>query len=129
MKARRYDRETDFSHIKAWGDEWGAEYIKEQFPTVGYIVDGVAAYFLYCTDSSVCWLENLISKRGIDEKTRENALNMIFDAILEEARELGYKIAYATTDNVAVAKRAKEHGAFLKVNQILLTKDLTTRTQ
>src|ERR1044072_570229 len=106
MKARRYDRESDFPQIKAWGEEWGADYNADQFPTVGFIVDGVAAYFLYSTDSTVCWLENMIAKRGIDERTRESALNLIIDAIINEARELGFEVANATTNNVMVAKRA-----------------------
>ncbi len=119
----------DFDQIAAWGAEWGAEYREDQFPLTGFIVDGVAAYFLYQTDSSICWLENMIARRGVHEDTKNFALELLIDAILKEASELGFTLAYATTDVISVAKRAKEHGAIIRPGQILLTKDLTSRTQ
>ncbi len=128
MKARRYER-SDFADLKLWGEEWGAEYREDQFPLNGFIVEGIAAYFLYSTDSSVCWLENMIARRGIKESVRNEALELLIDAILKEASDLGFTVAYATTDIVSVAKRAKEHGAIIRPAQILLTKDLTSRTQ
>jgi hypothetical protein len=129
VKVRKYDPANDFDQIKEWGAEWGAEYLEDQFPMTGFIIDGVAAYFLYSTDSSVCWLENMVAKRGVDELTRDRALTLLVDAILLEAVAKGFTVAYATTDNIPVAKRAKEHGAIVRAGQILLTKDLTTRTQ
>lgn len=128
MIARKYEPD-DFDELAKWGAEWGAEYREDQFPHIGFIVEGVAAYFLYQTDSSVCWLENMIAKRGVSENVRTQALELLIDAILKEASELGFSVAYATTDNIPVAKRAKEHGATIRPGQLLLTKDLTTRTQ
>jgi hypothetical protein len=128
VTVRKYQPE-DFAQIKEWASDWGSVYDEGQFPVHGFIVDGIAAYFLYQTDSTVCWLENMISKRGIDEKTRNQALELLTDAILKEAADLGFTVAYATTNVVSVAKRAKENGAMVKPNQILLIKDLTYRTQ
>ncbi len=128
LKVRRYSLE-DFDQVKSWGAGWGSSYNKDQFPLTGFIVDDVAAYFLYQTDSTACWLENLVSKRGVDEKIRNQALALLVDAILHEAKEMGFTVAYATTDSVSVAKRAKEQGAIVKAGQILLIKDLTYRTQ
>ncbi len=127
MICRRYKPE-DFTQIKEWGEKWDAEYNEDQFPSVGFIVDGVAAYFLYSTDSSVCWLENMVSNRGIDEKTRDQALGLLIDAILKEAKTLGYHVAYAATIYVTIAKRAKLANATIQPG-FLITKDLTNRTQ
>lgn len=128
MTVRRYEPE-DFEQIREWGRQWGAEYVEEQFPMTGFIIDGIAAYFLYSTDSSACWLENMIMKRGIDEATKEEALGLLIDEIIKEAQFLGFTIAYATTGIISVVKRAKENGAVIQAAQFLLTKDLTTRTQ
>lgn len=128
MTVRKYEPE-DFEQIQEWGAQWGAVYNEDQFPITGFIVDGIAAYFLYQTDSSICWLENMISSRGVDPVTKNKALELLTDAILNEAYELGFEIAYATTNLVSVAKRAKEQGAIVKAGQILLIKDLTNRTQ
>lgn len=124
MIVRRYE-DKDFEQIREWGLQWGADYDEDQFPHIGFIIDGVAAYFLYQTDSSICWLENMIAKRGIDQALKSKALDLLVDAIILEAKELGFTVAYATTDIVSVAKRAKENGAFIKPAQILITKDLT----
>jgi hypothetical protein len=124
MKVRPYE-EKDFAQLREWGEEWGETYNEDQFPKVGFIVDGVAAYFLYQTDSCVCWLECLISKKDADKMAKARALDLLVDAILKEATELGYTVAYATTDNLSVAKRARQNGAAIKINQFLLIKDLT----
>lgn len=129
MTVRKYEPQNDFAQIKEWGREWGYEYKEDQFPLTGFIVDGVAAYFLYQTDSSVCWLENMVSKRGIDSKTKDHALGLLVAAILNEAAALGYTVAYATTGHIPVLKRAKEAGAIIRPGQCLLVKDLTNQTQ
>lgn len=128
MKVRRYEAK-DFEQVREWGRGWGSEYREDQFPGTGFIVDGVAAYFLYQTDSSVCWLENLITVRGVDASVKDRALNLLIEAILDEAKALGYTIAYATTDINTVAKRAREGGAGVKPYQFLITKNLITQLQ
>lgn len=124
MICRRYE-ENDFPQVREWGNQWGANYQEHQFPQTGFIVDGVAAYFLYSTDSEVCWLENLICRKDVDSMTKSRALHLLTTACLKEAKEQGFKVAYATTDNVKVAQRAREMGATVSGNQFLITKDLT----
>lgn len=127
MQVRRYHI-NDFDQIQKWAEAWHTSYSKEQFPSVGFIVDGIAAYFLYQTDSEVCFLENLISNREVDQKIRHIAIEMIIDAILKEAKEHGFKVAYATTNIPSVIVRAIEHGAKADFKQTLLTKNLNDPT-
>lgn len=124
MTVRPYEPK-DFEQIKEWGKSYGAEYREHQFPKIGFIVDGIAAYFLYSTDSSVCFLENMVAKKDVDQGEKNKALELICDAILKEAADQGFKVAHATTNNYAVAKRAREYGASVEVGHLLLTKDLT----
>lgn len=128
MNVRLYQPE-DFPQIKKWGDEWGADYQEDQLPNTGFIIDGVAAYFLYSTDSSVCWLENMISKRDLEKAVRSRACDLLIDHALRAAAEMGFSIAYATTDNTSMAKRARTFGALVKPAQLLIVKDLTKHTQ
>lgn len=124
MIVRRYEPK-DFDQIKEWGQQWGVTYDEDQFPNVGFIIDGIGAYFLYQTDSTVCWLENMVTKRGVDPETKRKALDLLVDAILTEAKAQGFAVAYATTDIISVAKRARENGAGIRPAQFLITKDLT----
>jgi hypothetical protein len=121
MTVRPYEP-RDFPQVEAWGKEYGTEYREHQFPKTGFIVDGVAAYFLYSTDSSCCWVENMIANKHVSKETRDEALDLIIQAILTEAEKLGFKIAYATTDLVPVMVRAIEYGAIIKPLQVLITK-------
>lgn len=128
VEARRY-HPRDWDLIKSWGAEWGAEYEEALFPTVGFLVENIAAYFLYQTDSNVCYLENLISKKSASAEEKSQAFKLLIDAILKEAADLGFTVAYATTNIIPVMLLAKEHGAEIRPGQCLLIKDLTTHQQ
>ena len=128
MIVRRYEIE-DFKQIRLWGEQWGAVYNEEQFPNTGFIIDGVAAYFLYSTDSTVCWLENMVSRKGLEKAVRSRACDLLIDAAFNEAIAQGFSVAYATTDLISMAKRARAFGAQIKPQQFLITKDLTKFTQ
>ena len=134
MIARPYEPK-DFETIKAWGKAWGSDYDEAQFPKHGFIVDDLCAYFIYTTDSSICFLENLVRNpevgKGINERLgtlidRGKALDLVIKACYNKARELGFTVAYATTNVISAAKRAKEHGAQASPLCVLLTKDLQT---
>lgn len=124
MKVKRFEP-TDFKELAGWGKAWGGEYSEELFPKTGFIVPGVAAFFLYATDSKVCYLENLVCNPGRPRCERDQALSLITEALLKEAKEQGFKTAYACTNIGAVIERALLMGATLKTNHALLTKDLS----
>lgn len=124
MQARRFESK-DFAQIKAWAKEYGAEYDEKLFPKTGFIVDGVAAYFLYATDSHVCFLENLIANPKASRDDRDAGIDLVLRETLKEAKERGFHVAYATTDNPKVVVRAMLFGAKAQPKQVLLTKNLT----
>jgi len=116
--------DDDFPEIAEWGRRWGAKYSADQFPKVGFIVPGLAAYFLYQTDSTICFMENLISNREADPKQRAQAVDLVTMAIISSAQMLGYRVAYATTDVATVVVRALAQGAQARSKQTLLIKNL-----
>lgn len=120
---RRYEP-TDFPEIESWGKQWDIKFDEAAIPPKGYIVPGVAAYFLFETPSTTCFLENMVSNREVDKEIVHKALDLITEAILKEAKELGFTRAIATTDNSAVVLRAVKSGAKAHANQVLLNKTL-----
>lgn len=123
MIARLYEPK-DFEQIQVWAKHRGTEYTESQFPKVGFIVDGYAAYFLYQTDSTVCFLENLIANPLTEGSDRCEAIDLVVDAVISEAKALGFTVAYATSGLPAVIFRGLRHGAQPQTNQVLLTKKL-----
>lgn len=124
MIVRRFEPK-DFEALKNWGSQWGANYEEHQFPKTGFIVDGIAAFFLYSSDSSVCWLENLVANKSADKTQKKEALNLLITAAFAEAKRLGFKVAYAASDLMVMAQHANNHGAKVKPFHFLITKDLT----
>lgn len=124
MNVRRYKSE-DFKQISQWAERRGESYQADLLPPTGFIVDNVAAYFLYSTPSRVCFLENMIANPDSDPAERSEALSMIVDAILSEAKERGFQVAYACTNIPAVVQRALTAGATFKPKYVLLTKNLS----
>lgn len=123
MIVRKFEAK-DFDQIQEWAKQWGSEYKPSQLPKTGFIVDGIAAYFIYKTDSSVCFLEGLISNKEVSEEQKDGAILAIVEATLKHAAELGFDVAYATTDNQSVVFRAMQFGAKAEPRQVLLTKRL-----
>lgn len=111
MEVRKYDKTQDFEAIKAWGKQWGADYDVDLFPPTGYIVPGIAAYFIYYTDSKVVWLENMVCNKEVPKEQREVAIEQVVTAVLKEVNSKGYKVAYANTSNRIVIDRAIKHNA------------------
>lgn len=120
MKARKY-QDSDFEQIQAWGKAWGADYDKDLFPPLGFIVPGVCAYFIYETPSKVCWLENMVKNPEVPKELSDIALELVVTEVLREVYSLGYKVCYATTDSDVVIERALKHNAKALKHQTLLS--------
>jgi len=120
---RKYDP-LDFRQIQTWAQMWGTTYSCDYIPKIGFIVDGVAAYFLYETGTKLCFMENLISNKDADKIIVSKAVDEIIIALLNEAKELGYEVAYACTDNPSVITRALLTGANVKSKYALIQKSL-----
>lgn len=122
MVVRKYE-DGDFNQVSQWAESgWGKKYRAEQFPKTGFIVDDFAAIFLYSTDSTVCFIENLITNKETNVRERHDAIEMLLAAIFLEAKELGFEIAYATTGISPVIARALRHRCEIKTKQTLLIK-------
>jgi hypothetical protein len=125
MIVRNYEP-SDFETVKGWAQAgYDTEYTAEQFPKTGFIVPDIAALFLYSTDSTVCFLENMISNREADKEEKSKALDLLISKAFSAAKEKGFSVAYATTGNLSVIVRAMKHGAHMETKQVLLTKNLS----
>ncbi len=120
MTARKVNLDEDYAQIASWAELRETRYDKRLFPPTGYIVDGVAAYFAYYTESGCVWLENLISNPTVPAELRDLSVTTIITAILREARDKGCIVAYAATSNDKVIERALQHGAIASPGQTQL---------
>lgn len=126
VRCREYEP-RDYEQIKAWLTSRGSHvFHPDVLPPHGFIVDGVAAMFIYETwKSPFCYLENMVTNQDASSDQRHLALSLITTACVEKARELGFKFAMAVTDEPTVIVRAVKHGAKTQTGKTLLTLQLS----
>jgi hypothetical protein len=115
MKPIRYVREEHFEQIREWLRSREQDIVPKALPENGFIIPGKAAGFLYRTDSSVAWIENIVAAPGLSREERGEAVDAVFTAIIERARELGFELLVGYTVLDVVVKRAERFG-FMRVD-------------
>jgi hypothetical protein len=117
MKIRRVDLDKDLETINSWHRGWDIpEMLKCTLPECGFIVEGVAAGFIYLTDASMCLLEGFITNPSLLHEERDSALDAITNRLLLYAREKEKILVMAYTTRPEIGERAKRHG-FLSVGE------------
>lgn len=102
---------SDMDEINRWYIAHGHGGVEHhQIPETGRVVPGVAAGFLYVTDSSIGFLDGYVTNRERTLRERSAAIDEITDGLLAEARELGCKQVVAICMSRGVSRRAKRFG-------------------
>lgn len=111
-----YQENSHYEMISLWYKDHGLLPVDSLlFPEIGYVVPGVAAGFLYKTDSKLGIIENIISNKRSEKNERDRSLNAIVENLIITAQALGMRLLVAFTELPVVSTRAKFHG-FEKVN-------------
>jgi hypothetical protein len=83
----------------------------ENLPKVGFVIEGeedpICAGFLYQTDSAVCWLEWIVTNPKIKAREKYDAISYLIDVICDEARGLGFKVIYTSSNQSGLMKLLK----------------------
>lgn len=110
MKVRRYTPQ-DKTQIDSWYSKRNLEIIPDSLlPEVGFIIDNVAAGFLYKTDGGIALIENYITSPDVNYVDRDLGLEEVTKALIENARESGFDRVMAITTLQSVYTRALSHG-------------------
>ena len=97
--------------LKTWFEQWNISVsIMDVVPTTGFIIDNVAAMFVYETNSKVCFFDCLICNKEIDKDIRSEALDMLVNYGEKYAKDKGYSYIFSNSHYDAVVKRAENHG-------------------
>lgn len=94
---------------------WLAARGKRPYPTEllvghGFVVEGVAACWLYATGTPLMLLEHLVGNPDVDGETRGDGIDAVVAAAFDRARELGGRYVYAMTRLPGVVERSRKHG-------------------
>lgn len=109
MKVRKFYK-TDLETINSWMRERNQpEFLEFMLPYTGFIAEDVCAGFLYKTDSSLAWLEWLVTNPMASSIERHEALDLVIDNLVSEAKAWGAKAIFTSTDNQQLVDRYTRH--------------------
>lgn len=88
--SQHIDDALEWLHVRGM-----AELPRDVFSSTGYVVPGVAAVWLYLTDSSLAFLEMLISNPAAPKRERRIALDAVVARAVDEAARAGTRVLNA----------------------------------
>jgi hypothetical protein len=111
MQVVRYVEPEHREMVDAWCRAWEmATFPPGWLPEVGFIAPGVAALWVYRTDSRVLFVENVISSPDAEDADRARALDALTEAVMAYAREMGGAYLVGQSSIPSVWRLAKRHG-------------------
>jgi len=105
-----YVPEQHYAQVLRWFELFGETIFPEALPPTGLIVPGVAAGFLYRTDSSMAMIESLVASKEVSKEERTRAVDAIIVGLSWEAKKLGFKTVLGFTQLDAVVQRVHRLG-------------------
>lgn len=111
-------------------DEWAAHrnIDIEEPPSIGYIAycgkEPVACIFLLQAEKCLCIIDGLITNPAIKNPKRSNAIYILTDRLINDAKALGFSKIIAWTSNISTFEKATNFGFEPVIGQVLIAKDL-----
>jgi len=103
-------KQSDYEILSSWWRGWSWPLVpKECLPQTGYIIDDLCAGFLYKTDSSIAWMEWIISNPKADKFVRGEALDVLIVSLIEKAKEQGFSSIFTSSNKLSFKDRLIKH--------------------
>jgi hypothetical protein len=97
---------SDYKDLEQWWKDQNWDPVPPSIlPDLGFIVPGVAAGFLYTTNSTVAWMEWIVANPKKTFEIRDEALNAVLKTIESRAKELGFSTILISTSNKRLLER------------------------
>jgi hypothetical protein len=110
MNIRNY-KSSDYSVISEWWKSHKWPVLPEHMlPKTGMIIDNFCAGFLYKTDSSIAWLEFIISNPSTKKEERADALDILIKGLVNRAKEDGFKTIFTSVEHPSLITKYKNNG-------------------
>jgi len=112
MNIRKLDLNKDYHIVEDWWKQrhW-TPVAKEALSTIGYIVDDIAAMWLYLSvGSKLAWIGFPIANPNTTKEQRNDAIDLLFNTIHEYAKINGYDFIITTSNIPAVINRIEKIG-------------------
>lgn len=103
--------DADIGEINLWAAAQGSPPLtRDVLPATGFIEPGIAAGFLFRTDSGIAFAHNIVTNPDAPLRTRYMAVHAIMDLCVVTAREMGFRHIITWSDAAGPIRRAVAHG-------------------
>jgi hypothetical protein len=82
----------------------------QALPATGYVANEVAAGFLYLTNSSLVWIEWVVSDKSADKELRNKSVNEVIEHCKKVGKLTGSTAAFTSVKRGAFCERLKKLG-------------------
>ena len=106
---REYTRD-DYKEVSGWFHKRSIPITEDYLPKHGFIVPGIAAGFIFSTDSNFCIFECFVSNPNTTRSVRKEALSEIVTSMIQKAKELNFKEAYGFATSKTMIQIGEEQG-------------------
>lgn len=104
-----YDKNAD--EVKKWGAKYAFPLPPAlMLPDTGFIIEGLVCGFLYCSNSSLGWLEWVFANPERSQEDRAQGLDILFRVIEKTAKELGIKALFSASGLASYSKVLERNG-------------------
>lgn len=114
MSIRLIDLDKDYNSLATWWEARGWPVLpKHSLPQTGYICNDICAAFIYKTDSTICFLEWIISDPKSDKDFRDESLDLLIKHCEMSAKEMNFKSIFTLTPNPTFGDRLENKHSFM----------------
>lgn len=107
----RYYQDSDFETVQEWHLKHGTCLNdRSLLPSVGFIIEGLCAGFIYMTDSGVSFIEGYITNPDSSLKDRSRGLDIITECLISHAKIMGAKLIKCETRFNGIRRKAEKFG-------------------
>lgn len=116
MKIKKYSELEDFPYIVLWAHKRELGLPDPQYyPECGMVVETdegkrICSGFLFRTDAKFSIIGAVMSDPESDPLVRNQALDVLFDGLIELSRQCGFKMISVSTNNQRLCARYEKHG-------------------
>lgn len=105
--------ETHLPLLNSWASYFGLPAMPSEFlPEYGFLISiskvKVLAGFLYCTDSEIVFIENIISNPDANKDQKRSAIEKLLDTCALYAKEMLYSAIYIRSSLPSLISKLKD---------------------
>lgn len=111
MRVTRYKHDEHYEKLKGWLTAKGLDTpTRDLFSDLGFCVNGIAIGFLFRTQGGQAEIDHVAADPEASPEDRKKALSMLYDLLIREAKDAGYKLITGLASLPAMKERFEAKG-------------------